>query len=165
MSITYEAGAATGDEILIDGYELVVGLDTFRPLSTDTVEEHQIHTERYSVPDAAWDAVARTRANGGRVLAVGTTSVRALESRRLRIGLERDPFLHELWKDFRRYTDTTICNHNFNSGICRADTDFNGTIRSRINSIINEVRNCGFKINSRAKDKTLKLIVYNQPQV
>ncbi len=64
--------------------ELVVGLDTFRPLSTDTVEEHQIHTERYSVPDAAWDAVARTRANGGRVLAVGTTSVRALESRAAR---------------------------------------------------------------------------------
>ncbi|HPU39750.1 MAG TPA: tRNA preQ1(34) S-adenosylmethionine ribosyltransferase-isomerase QueA [Microthrixaceae bacterium] len=64
--------------------ELVVGLDTFRPLSTDTVEDHQIHTERYSVPDAAWDAVTRTRADGGRVVAVGTTSVRALESRAAR---------------------------------------------------------------------------------
>jgi S-adenosylmethionine:tRNA ribosyltransferase-isomerase len=64
--------------------ELVVGLDTFRPLSTDVVEDHAIHTERYAVPDATWEAVAATRAAGGRVVAVGTTSVRALESRAAR---------------------------------------------------------------------------------
>ncbi|UDY36162.1 tRNA preQ1(34) S-adenosylmethionine ribosyltransferase-isomerase QueA [Dermatobacter hominis] len=64
--------------------ELVVGLDTFRPLSTDVVEDHVIHTERYSVPGATWEAVEATRAAGGRVVAVGTTSVRALESRAAR---------------------------------------------------------------------------------
>lgn len=64
--------------------ELVVGLDTFRPLSTEVVEDHEIHTERYRVPDETWEAVRRTRAAGGRVVAVGTTSVRALESRAAR---------------------------------------------------------------------------------
>ena len=64
--------------------ELVVGLDTFRPLSTELVEDHVIHTERYTVPDATWDDVGRVRSAGGRVLAVGTTSVRALESRAAR---------------------------------------------------------------------------------
>lgn len=64
--------------------ELVVGLDTFRPLSTDLVEDHRIHTERYSVPADTWEAVQRTRAAGHRVVAVGTTSVRALESRAVR---------------------------------------------------------------------------------
>ncbi|MBS1836429.1 MAG: tRNA preQ1(34) S-adenosylmethionine ribosyltransferase-isomerase QueA [Actinobacteria bacterium] len=64
--------------------ELVVGLDTFRPLSTERVEDHAIHTERYHVADETWDAVLRTRSDGGRVVAVGTTSVRALESRAAR---------------------------------------------------------------------------------
>jgi S-adenosylmethionine:tRNA ribosyltransferase-isomerase len=69
---------AAGAEVRM--VELVVGLDTFRPVTTDLVEDHPIHTERYDVPAATWDAVERTRAGGGRVLAVGTTSVRALES-------------------------------------------------------------------------------------
>jgi S-adenosylmethionine:tRNA ribosyltransferase-isomerase len=60
--------------------ELVVGLDTFRPVSSERVEDHTIHTERYRVPTETWDAVQRTRAAGGRVIAVGTTSVRSLES-------------------------------------------------------------------------------------
>jgi S-adenosylmethionine:tRNA ribosyltransferase-isomerase len=60
--------------------ELVVGLDTFRPVSADTVEAHTIHTERYHVPDETWDLVKQTTAAGGRIVAVGTTSVRALES-------------------------------------------------------------------------------------
>jgi len=68
----------------ISRVELVVGLDTFRPLSTEHVEDHVIHTERYSVPDGTWDQVSRTHADGGRVLAVGTTTVRALESRAAR---------------------------------------------------------------------------------
>jgi S-adenosylmethionine:tRNA ribosyltransferase-isomerase len=61
--------------------ELVVGLDTFRPIEVDTVEDHPIHSEWYRVPDTTWDAVQATRAAGGRVVAVGTTSVRSLESR------------------------------------------------------------------------------------
>lgn len=60
--------------------ELVVGLDTFRPIATNRVEDHAMHTESYDVPAATWDAVERTRASGGRIVAVGTTVVRALES-------------------------------------------------------------------------------------
>jgi S-adenosylmethionine:tRNA ribosyltransferase-isomerase len=60
--------------------ELVVGLDTFRPISAEVVEDHPIHTESYEVPAATLDAVAATRAAGGQVVAVGTTVVRALES-------------------------------------------------------------------------------------
>jgi S-adenosylmethionine:tRNA ribosyltransferase-isomerase len=60
--------------------ELVVGLDTFRPISTDRVEDHHIHSERYSVPADTWHAVEDALAEGRRVVAVGTTTVRALES-------------------------------------------------------------------------------------
>lgn len=64
--------------------ELVVGLDTFRPLSTARVEDHVIHTERYHVPDSTWEAVRTARRSGAQVVAVGTTTVRALESRAVR---------------------------------------------------------------------------------
>jgi S-adenosylmethionine:tRNA ribosyltransferase-isomerase len=55
---------------------LHVGLDTFRPLTADTLEEHELHGERYSVEPAAW---ARIEA-ADRVLAVGTTTTRVLET-------------------------------------------------------------------------------------
>jgi S-adenosylmethionine:tRNA ribosyltransferase-isomerase len=60
--------------------ELVVGLDTFRPIATDRVEDHPMHTEAYAVPAETAAAVEATRASGGRVVAVGTTVVRTLES-------------------------------------------------------------------------------------
>ncbi len=60
--------------------ELDIGLDTFRPVQDDDPREHQIHTEHFRVPREAVDAVRRARERGGRVIAVGTTSVRALES-------------------------------------------------------------------------------------
>lgn len=60
--------------------ELEVGLDTFRLVNEDDPEQHKIHTELYTVPQRTVDAVAETKANGGRVIAVGTTSVRSLES-------------------------------------------------------------------------------------
>ncbi len=60
--------------------ELNVGLDTFRPMSGVNVEDHKIHSERIAVPQEAVDAVDRTRERGGRVVAVGTTVVRTLES-------------------------------------------------------------------------------------
>lgn len=60
--------------------ELRVGLDTFRPITSDHVEDHVMHTEAYRVPPATWDAVRATRDGGGRVLVVGTTALRALES-------------------------------------------------------------------------------------
>jgi S-adenosylmethionine:tRNA ribosyltransferase-isomerase len=60
--------------------ELVVGVDTFRPITTDRVEDHPMHTEAYAVPEATTVAVAATRSAGRAVVAVGTTVVRALES-------------------------------------------------------------------------------------
>lgn len=60
--------------------ELEVGLDTFRIVDEDDPTEHQMHTELYTIPKATADALARTKEAGGRVIAVGTTSVRSLES-------------------------------------------------------------------------------------
>lgn len=60
--------------------ELEVGLDTFRIVDEDDPAQHVIHTEYYTVPPRTSDAIAETRARGGRVVAVGTTSVRSLES-------------------------------------------------------------------------------------
>lgn len=65
------------------GWETVhleVGLDTFRIVEEDNPRDHQIHTERYTVPQQTVDAIKRTKEQGGRVIAVGTTSVRSLES-------------------------------------------------------------------------------------
>lgn len=59
---------------------LHVGAGTFMPVRTDDLDEHPMHAEVYSVSAALAEAVARTRAGGGRVIAVGTTVVRALES-------------------------------------------------------------------------------------
>ncbi len=59
---------------------LHVGLDTFRPLEGEFVDEHRIHTEWYEIPPAARRAMEATRAAGGRIVAVGTTSVRVLET-------------------------------------------------------------------------------------
>ena len=60
--------------------ELQVGLDTFRPMAVATLDEHVIHAEHIIVPDEAAHRIARTRERGGRVIAVGTTVVRTLES-------------------------------------------------------------------------------------
>lgn len=60
--------------------ELVVGLGTFRPITVDRIEDHVMHGEYYRVPQETLDACDRTRDRGGRVVAIGTTSVRALES-------------------------------------------------------------------------------------
>ena len=60
--------------------ELVVGLGTFRPIATERVEDHVMHSETYNVPAATMEACLRTKEAGGRVVAIGTTAVRALES-------------------------------------------------------------------------------------
>lgn len=62
-------------EIILD-----IGLDTFRPITAPVVEDHEMHRERYEVPAATVVAIQETRERGGRVVAVGTTTVRALES-------------------------------------------------------------------------------------
>ncbi|WP_323847016.1 tRNA preQ1(34) S-adenosylmethionine ribosyltransferase-isomerase QueA [Microbulbifer magnicolonia] len=59
---------------------LHVGAGTFQPVRVDDIFEHQMHSEVLNVPESVCRAVADCRARGGRVIAVGTTSVRALES-------------------------------------------------------------------------------------
>ena len=59
---------------------LHVGAGTFRPVDVEDPSEHPMHAEVYDVPQATADAIARTRARGGRVWAVGTTVVRTLET-------------------------------------------------------------------------------------
>jgi len=59
---------------------LDVGLDTFRPVAEDDPHDHPIHTEHFRVGDRAVSTIEEARASGGRVFAVGTTTVRALES-------------------------------------------------------------------------------------
>jgi S-adenosylmethionine:tRNA ribosyltransferase-isomerase len=66
--------------------ELEVGLDTFRPMLDGRIEDHLIHTERIVVPPEAVAAVDATRIRGGKVVAVGTTVVRTLETAALRNG-------------------------------------------------------------------------------
>ena len=59
---------------------LHVGAGTFQPVRVDEVSGHVMHSEWYSIPEATVDAVARARSAKGRVIAVGTTALRALES-------------------------------------------------------------------------------------
>jgi S-adenosylmethionine:tRNA ribosyltransferase-isomerase len=59
---------------------LHVGYGTFQPIRTETVEGHNMEAERFRIPQETAQAIEHTRARGGRVVAVGTTTVRALES-------------------------------------------------------------------------------------
>jgi S-adenosylmethionine:tRNA ribosyltransferase-isomerase len=59
---------------------LHVGLDTFRPVTEEFADEHQIHSEWCSVSEPAWDKIQATKDRGGRVVAVGTTAARTLET-------------------------------------------------------------------------------------
>jgi S-adenosylmethionine:tRNA ribosyltransferase-isomerase len=59
---------------------LHVGLGTFQPVTAEDLDDHPMHSEVYAVPAETAAAIAETRARGGRVLAIGTTVVRALES-------------------------------------------------------------------------------------
>lgn len=59
---------------------LHVGAGTFQPVRTDDVSAHVMHEEWYSIPEATVSAIAAAKARGGRVVAVGTTTLRALES-------------------------------------------------------------------------------------
>jgi S-adenosylmethionine:tRNA ribosyltransferase-isomerase len=72
--------------------ELVVGLDTFAPITDEDPLAHRMHSERYRVPQSTWDAVTDAR----RVVAVGTTTVRALESAAAtgQLGGRTELFLH-----------------------------------------------------------------------
>jgi S-adenosylmethionine:tRNA ribosyltransferase-isomerase len=70
-----EAGGVRRAEVTLH-----VGLDTFRPLEGDYLDQHRIHREWYEIPPRTQTAIAETRQNGDRIVAVGTTSVRVLET-------------------------------------------------------------------------------------
>ena len=59
---------------------LHIGLGTFRPVKEDKVLDHKMHSEHYELPQATADMINQTKESGGRVIAVGTTSCRTLES-------------------------------------------------------------------------------------
>jgi len=77
---------------------LHVGLDTFAPITETNVESHAIHSEWMSLCREAAERVNRARAAGGRVIAVGTTSVRALESAALEAGRASESELLAAWE-------------------------------------------------------------------
>jgi len=73
------------DSLRHDGVDIAfvtlhVGLDTFRPVTVEFAEDHQIHSEWCSIPGDTVEAILRCREHGGRVVAVGTTSARTLET-------------------------------------------------------------------------------------
>ncbi|WP_224019920.1 S-adenosylmethionine:tRNA ribosyltransferase-isomerase, partial [Burkholderia vietnamiensis] len=59
---------------------LHVGAGTFQPVRVENIAEHRMHSEWYELPQSLVDKIAATRARGGNVIAVGTTSMRALEA-------------------------------------------------------------------------------------
>lgn len=73
-----EAIKAKGVEITF--VTLHVGLGTFRPVSVDSIEDHDMHSEFYSVSAETAEVINRTKANGGNIISVGTTSTRTLET-------------------------------------------------------------------------------------
>ena len=83
------AGLHFSDELLarceasgigIHTVTLHVGVDTFRPMTAGSPGNHEMHSEWYSVPEATWAAIDRCRSRGGRVVSVGTTVTRVLET-------------------------------------------------------------------------------------
>lgn len=65
---------------------LDVGLGTFRPVSEENIEDHLMHTEHYTLPQETADLINETHKKGGRVIAVGTTTCRTLESVGTKLG-------------------------------------------------------------------------------
>ena len=83
------------DKIATKGVKLVyltlhVGLGTFRPVSVDNLEEHEMHSEFYSLSEEAAETLRQVKASGHRIVAVGTTSIRTLE---IGPSIERQDFI------------------------------------------------------------------------
>jgi len=66
--------------IRIGGITLYVGAGTFQPVRVENLDEHEMHAERYEIPQSTVDAITQTKRAGNQVIAVGTTALRALES-------------------------------------------------------------------------------------
>ena len=69
-----------GRGVGIAGITLYVGAGTFQPVRVENLDEHEMHAERYEIPQSTVDAITQTRQAGKQVIAVGTTALRALES-------------------------------------------------------------------------------------
>lgn len=74
---------------------LHVGLGTFRPVAAETIEEHKMHAEWYDLPAETADLIRATKARGGRVVAVGTTASRTLET----VGMKGEVQASTGWTD------------------------------------------------------------------
>jgi S-adenosylmethionine:tRNA ribosyltransferase-isomerase len=72
--------ALRGKGVALANVTLHVGAGTFQPIRGDDISSHVMHSEWYSIPQATIEAIDRARERGGRIIAVGTTSLRALES-------------------------------------------------------------------------------------
>ncbi len=66
--------------IVVSKVRLDIGLDTFRPIVEENIEEHVIHSEKYHIDDNEAKIITRCRKSGGRIVAVGTTTTRVLET-------------------------------------------------------------------------------------
>jgi S-adenosylmethionine:tRNA ribosyltransferase-isomerase len=105
------------EELQVKGVNLAyvtlhVGLDTFAPVTEEDPEEHKIHTEWCELSQETADLINQTRANGGRVIAVGTTSVRTLESAAGQLTVDHrpqtiDPDIHRPLSIVQEFTGPT----------------------------------------------------------
>lgn len=85
-----------------------VGLGTFRPVKVDDVLDHHMHSEFFQISEEAAELINMTRKNGGRIISVGTTSTRTLES-----AAEMDGTLHAKsgWTDIFIYPGLSVQGH------------------------------------------------------
>ncbi len=85
---------------------LHVGAGTFQPVKVDEIKDHIMHAEYVEVPSEVVEQIKQTKVNGGRVIAVGTTSVRSLESAAKAVMKDSEPFNVENLQEY--YADTDI---------------------------------------------------------
>jgi S-adenosylmethionine:tRNA ribosyltransferase-isomerase len=100
------------EELQVKGVQIAyvtlhVGLDTFAPVNEENPEEHKIHSEWYELSQETADLINRTQQSGGRVIAVGTTSVRTLESATQLTADDRPPMVNGLRSAVRAFTGST----------------------------------------------------------
>jgi S-adenosylmethionine:tRNA ribosyltransferase-isomerase len=136
--------------ICIGWVTLHVGLGTFLPVRSEEVERHVMHEEWYEVPEATVDLVAKAKREGRKVLAVGTTSLRTLESawngEGLRAGASKTGIFIYPGYEFK-VIDAVFTNfHTPKSTLLMLVSAFAG--RERILAAYEEAMRCGYKFFS-----------------